>query len=256
MNRQNKSSLIYIPQIRSAASHRVVCFSYAGGSAATYMSWADKLDAHLELAVIQLPGRGIRLIEAPLQTMEEMVESIVAALKVLTDKPMVFFGHSMGARVAYEVSVALYQLGRDLPSMLIASSCLAPFVKRESSPTYLLSDQDFLNKISKLNGIPKVILEDEELMQLILPALRADFRIIETYRNTNPVRLPIVGVGLVGNQDIFSVSTLERWQCLFEHWHGVHHIEGDHFYVDKNKADVLRCVNTLIPENNDALMAD
>ena len=102
-----KTSLIYIPLQRSQATYRLLCFPYAGGSAATYMQWAEQLDADIELAVIQLPGRGIRLVEAAYSTMEEIVDAITNAMNLLQDKPFVFFGHSMGARVAYEVCLVL-----------------------------------------------------------------------------------------------------------------------------------------------------
>ncbi|ABD82983.1 thioesterase II family protein [Saccharophagus degradans] len=241
-----KTSLIYIPLQRSQATYRLLCFPYAGGSAATYMQWAEQLDADIELAVIQLPGRGIRLVEAAYSTMEEIVDAITNAMNLLRDKPFVFFGHSMGARVAYEVCLALEQKNKPLPVHFFASACAAPNIERELPPTYHLPNKVFLDKIAALNGSPQAVLEDEELMELILPALRADFKIIETYCNKNKHTLPLGVSVLVGSSEKFKPAALENWFDLFESNTGIHTVKGDHFFVDKNKQPVIDFINTTV----------
>ena len=240
------SSLIYFPKIKPNASLRLFCFPYAGGSSATYMPWSNLLPPDVELAVIQMPGRGARLAETPYQTMNELVQDLLAAFEGVRHKPFIFYGHSMGARVAYELMLKLYRFHYHLPVHFIASGSVAPFVPREEQ-TYHLPDDQFIEKLATLNGTPKEVLANPELMQLMLPALRADFKIIDTYCNKNKLVTPTRLTVLAGDQDNeVEQEELEGWFQLFESNTGINWISGDHFFVDKNRDDTLNVVNRVI----------
>jgi medium-chain acyl-[acyl-carrier-protein] hydrolase len=240
------ASLIYIPKIKPTAQIRLVCFSYAGGSAATYIPWQNDLDQTVELAVIQLPGRGMRLSTPPYQTMEELVQAIFLALDKNNPIPYVFFGHSMGARVAYELILMLYKSGHELPMHFIASGSAAPFIARTKENTYHLPDDEFIKKVGELNGSPKEILANWEIMQLLLPALRADFKIVETYCNKNQISIPTQISVFAGDKDDIDHADINGWFNLFESNTGIHWIPGDHFFVDKNRFKVLDTLNSLM----------
>src|SRR6478609_5908946 len=124
----NKAPLIYFPRLNPLASIRLICFSYAGGNPATYISWLPLLPEYVELAVIQLPGRGARIFEQPYQTMSSIVNAVFAELGKLSPKPYLLFGHSMGARVAYEVLLLLWRFKFPLPVHFIASGSGAPCI--------------------------------------------------------------------------------------------------------------------------------
>ncbi|MES2826395.1 MAG: alpha/beta fold hydrolase [Pseudomonadota bacterium] len=245
----NNLSLIYIPKIKPTAHVRLICFSYAGGNASTYMSWQNYLDPDVELAVVQLPGRGIRLTETPLQTMTELVKAIFLALEKLSPKPFIFYGHSMGARVAYELTLMLGYLQRRLPIHFIASGSVAPCIERTKENTYHLPDEDFIKKIGELNGSSTEVLANNEIMQMLLPALRADFKIIETYCNKSQVIIPTKISVLAGDEEEVEPADVEAWLKLFASNTGIHWISGDHFFVDKNRSDVLQVLNNLLEEH-------
>ncbi len=245
----NNSSLIYIPTIKPKAHLRLICFAYAGGSSATYISWQNYLDHQVELAVVQLPGRGIRLSEAPFQTMTELVKAIFLALEKLSSKPFIFYGHSMGARVAYELTLMLHRFHYRLPVHFIASGSVAPCIEKTTEHIYNLPDEDFIKKVGKLNGSPEEVLENTELMEILLPALRADFRIIETYCNKSQVVIPTKISVLAGDKEEVETADVEAWLKLFAFHTGIHWISGDHFFIDKNKLCVLEKLNSLVKEH-------
>jgi medium-chain acyl-[acyl-carrier-protein] hydrolase len=247
------SSLIFFPKPRPNALVRLICFSYAGGSSATYLSWQNDLDSNIELAVVQLPGRGARLSTPPFQTMTEIITALFLALEKLSNKPFIFYGHSMGARVAYELTLMLLRFQRPLPIHFIASGSVAPCIERTKELTYHLPDDEFIIKVGELNGSPPEVLANKEIMLLILPALRADFKIIETYHNNSKLTIPTKISVLAGDQEDLEIAHVEAWFALFQTKADLHWINGDHFFIEKNKTEVLEIVNTLIGEHLPAI---
>lgn len=248
----NHTSLIYIPKIKSKAIFRLICFPYAGGSSATYMSWQNLLHPDVELAVIQLPGRGIRLSEPPYSTMTELIKNIFLELEKLDRKPFIFYGHSMGARVAYELTLMLYRFHYQLPIHIFASGSVAPSIIRTKESIHRLPDNEFIAKIAALNGSPEAVIANREIMQLALPALRADFKIIETYCNKTQIIIPTKVSVFFGDKEDYDLNDIEAWFKLFKFNTGIHWIPGDHFFIETNKLNVLETINTLINHNIDA----
>lgn len=241
-----KSQLIYIPETKPNASIRLICFSYAGGNASTYLPWKHHLHPDIELAVIQLPGRGIRMAEDSYQTIGEIVRALFLALQELPEKPFMFYGHSMGARVAYELTIMLHRINYRLPTHVIASGSCSPDTPRKKEYIHNLPDDEFLEKIMELNGTPAEIHKNKEIMQLALPALRADFKIIEIYCSKNQIVLPTQVSVLVGDEDKVELVNLEGWFKLFKSNTGIHWVHGDHFFINKNSQHVVDIVNMLI----------
>jgi len=241
-----QSMILSIPKLRPDASIRLVCFPYAGGGSATYLPWQHHLDSNVELVIVQLPGRGARFSEAPYQTMTEIVTAIFYALKELDNKPVIFFGHSMGARVAYELTLMLCRYNSKLPVHFIASGSVAPCIKRTKEETHHLPDDEFIAKLIALNGSPLEVLANKELMQLMLPFLRADFKIIETYCNDSKFLIPTKLSILMGDEEEIENHEVEMWFELFENHMPINWVRGGHFFVDKNRGDVLKVVNAII----------
>lgn len=244
----DKSSLIYIPKPKQSAKLRLICFSYAGGNSATYVPWLPLLPNFVELAVIQLPGRGVRIFDEPYQTMATMVNDIVNAVGKLDTKPFIFYGHSMGARVAYEVTLALWRRQYRLPIHFIAAGSGAPCVVYSKDHIHHLPDDEFIAEVGALNGSSQEVLSNSEIMQLILPALRADFRIIENYCNASKLVIPAKISVFSGDKDDIECENLEKWLGLFQSNTGLHWIAGDHYFVDKNREDLLAALNNLFAE--------
>ncbi|HEY8940007.1 MAG TPA: alpha/beta fold hydrolase [Cellvibrio sp.] len=246
------NQLFHTPIKNSAAQIRLVCFAYAGGSSALFMPWLKYLPEHIELVLCQLPGRGARLCDQPYDGMEPLIRDLTHALQGYNDKPMVFFGHSMGAKVAYELCCALREKKLPLPVNLIASAAAAPFHSRRRLPIHDLPDAEFIAAIGKLNGTPAPALNNPELMALFLPALRADFKVVETYINTSRevlnTRLTLMGGVL---DETVSPSELADWNKLFTGTTAIRWFQGDHFFINSKSFAVLQHVNKVL---NDELL--
>jgi len=243
----NNNALFYIPEKKSAAQIRLVCFAYAGGSSAMFMPWLKHLPAYVELVVCQLPGRGVRLCDQAYDQMEPLVQDLLQAIKDYSDKPLVFLGHSMGAKVAYELCCGLREKGLPLPVNVIISAAGAPFHQRRNAPIHHLPDPAFIDALGKLNGTPAPALDNPELMALFLPALRADFKVVETYINTSRevlnTRLTLLGGVL---DETVSPAELADWNKLFIGTTAIHWFNEDHFYINRKSFAVLQQVNKVL----------
>jgi len=225
------------------ATVRLFCFPYAGGGAVIYRHWAESLPPEVAVCPVQLTGRGNRSREAPLTRMMPLVELIAQGIESFLDKPFAFFGHSMGATISFELARLLRKRGAPEPRHLFISGRCAPQSPDVETPIYDLPDENFLESIGRLNGTPKEALENLELMQFILPMLRADFEIIQTYKYEGglPLSCPITVFG--GSQDTeVSGMDLEAWGELTTGPFSLQIFPGDHFFLNTHQPDLLRAI--------------
>lgn len=218
----------------SAARAAVVCLPFGGGSSSFYRPWAARFPADVQLCAVDLPGRAARYAE-PLLT---HAEAVVEALLHLPDLsvPSVLFGHSLGAMLAYEWACALQQAGRRMPVHLVVSGRSAPHTVRARAPIHALSDADFLAEARRYQGLPDEVLAHQELVDLFLPILRADFAITERYRHRlrPPLRIPLSILG--GEHDpMIEPSELVRWSELTTATSRVEIFAGGHFYLAEHR---------------------
>ena len=242
----SQSKLIQIVASNAETEFRLVCFPYAGGSGATYQPWRKHLSSNIELALLKLPGRGERIFDNPIKHISELVTQIVDTLALLPDKKTLFFGHSLGAIVAYEVMRKQLYLGLRLPEFFIASGSESPCFDRSKNIISTLNDAEFKAKLKELGGTPTEVLENAELMSLIQHSLRADFQMAETYQNQHTSVIPSKVAVFLGTQDNIPSSQMLNWQKLFQHNLGIHHFDGGHFFVDTATEAVVERINTLV----------
>ncbi len=222
------------------ASLRLFCFPYAGGTAMVYRSWAQKLPAIVEVVAVQLPGRGSRTLEQPLSKPAELVEQLGSALAGSLNEPFAFFGHSMGALLAFELARLLRREGRALPRQLFISGRSAPQLSPVRGPLYNLSTDELLQELKQLEGTPREVLDHPELMELMLPILRADFSICDTYEYTEeaPLACPISAFG--GFQDVdVPRENLEAWREQTSSSFTLRMLPGNHFFLHSNETLLL-----------------
>lgn len=167
---------------RPDARLRVIGFPHGGGGPQAFREWGQQLPDDVELIALSLPGRGSRLADPLITDMAELVPCVVEALPAYFDKPFAFFGHSVGAIIAYEVTRELQQRQCPLPLHLFVSAHKAPHVAADSAPMYNLPDAELVDLLRDLGLVPEEALESEGLLDLILPPLKADFQLSETYR--------------------------------------------------------------------------
>jgi medium-chain acyl-[acyl-carrier-protein] hydrolase len=222
---------------RPQARINLFCFPHAGSGAAAYRPWLTAMPPEIEMRILQLPGREARLREQPFTRMDALLEVLSPAIELHLNRPYILFGHSMGALIAFELARALRQRGVPAPLALVVSGRRAPQLPDPEPPLHPLADGAFVGAmVRRYNGIPRVILEDIDLLRLFLPTLRADLELIETcqYRDEAPLAYPIIAMG--GETDgRATVSDLSAWQVQTNHPLSVHQFPGGHFYLQAER---------------------
>lgn len=223
---------------------RLFCLPYAGGSAAVFRDWPDFLPRAVAVCPIQLPGRLTRIYEPPLTDLRTLVRTLAQTLRPYLDLPFACFGHSMGALVAFELARELRRLGAPLPQQLFVSGRRAPHLRDTDPPLFHLPDDELLSELRKLNGTPQDVLDNAELMRLLLPVLRADFQMCQTYvyDADAPLSCPIAAFGGASDPELDD-GQLDAWR---EHTHGAftrHVLPGDHFYLHAAQPLLLRLLS-------------
>ncbi|WP_186049622.1 thioesterase II family protein [Burkholderia gladioli] len=226
---------------------RMFCFSYAGGSGSTYLPWQARLDPAIELVAVQLPGRASRLREAPIDSLPALVEQIAARIQFPDRLPFVFYGHSLGGLVAFELARYCKLRWMRTPRKLFISGCDAPRHRKAIRNVHELEGEAFIEALAQYNGTPPELLEHRELMSLLAPAIRADFAMAANYSyRPGPLLDMPIGV-LSGRDDVdLDLEHLGAWQRETSADCQVQWFEGDHFFIHPGQAEaaVLAHLNT------------
>ena len=229
-----------------SATLRLFCFAYAGGGASVYMPWAKLLPDDVEIVAVQLPGREARFHEAPLTNLVEVMDGIAHAVGANLDKPYMLFGHSLGALIAFELTRRFVAHARPLPQALVVSGKRSPQMPSRRRPFARLPDAEFIAEIANYKGTPSSILENRELMDLILPRLRADATLFDDsqYRSSGRLPCPIVAFG--GSDDAHvNADELLGWGELTETF-SHHTFIGDHFFIHGQQDAVIAALSDAI----------
>jgi medium-chain acyl-[acyl-carrier-protein] hydrolase len=239
----NGSSWLSVNRPRPHARLRLFCFPYAGGNATAFYRWADQLPASVEVCPVQFPGRGARSPEKLLTALPQVIEALINELPPFLDKPFAFFGHSMGGLVCFELARALRTRFDLQPMQMFISGCRAPHLPDPDPPAANLPDSELLAELLRLNGTPPEILEHRELLAYMLPMLRADFSVCETYvyEQSKPLDCPITGFG--GLEDPKATrEAVERWRNMTTGNFVLRMFPGGHFFIHTSERAFL---NTL-----------
>lgn len=226
---------------------RLFCFPYAGGGAAAFRKWSEELPLSIEVCSVHLPGRGPRLMEAPFTEMRVLIEALAGGLLPYLDKPFAFFGHSLGAIIGFELARYLRRYHKQEPRYLFVSAAPAPQLREREKPIHNLPDAEFIRELGKLNGTPHEVLENKELMQLMLPMLRADFALSEkySYRNEPPLDCPIAAYGGEGDHNV-SREHLKAWREQTATAFSLNIIPGDHFFLHGSQTQLLASLSGVL----------
>lgn len=224
-----------------SADLRLICFPYAGTGASAYRLWSAGIPREFEVCAVQPPGRESRFRDPPCRRIEDLVLPVVEALLPFLDRPFAVFGHSMGAIVASEFVCELSRRGARLPLHLFVSGRRAPHLPDPDPPFSTLPDAQFVAEIQRrYGGIPAEILADQEMLQVLLPALRADIAAIEAYpaRADMRVECPLTVFG--GTNDTRATQEqLAAWRDVATGSFRLRTFEGDHFYLTLRRQELL-----------------
>jgi medium-chain acyl-[acyl-carrier-protein] hydrolase len=218
------------------AKLRLFCLPFAGGGCQFFRDWHENLPISIEVCGIQLPGREKRIQEKPMTRHTEFIDQIIEAVRDRIGKPYAIFGHSMGALLGYEVVRAIRSAGISQPCLLVSSGRRAPHLPQVLPLIHALPDEQFIEEVKGFNGTPKEVIESKELLELIMPILRADFTLCETYTYDSEPPLPCSIKAYGGLQDhTVSREELDAWQQHTARTFTMRMFPGDHFYIQSSR---------------------
>ncbi len=229
--------------------YRIFLFPPAGGDVSTYLHWEDLLPDFVEVCFVKLPGRGMRISEPAIDDLDELTEQLLVGIERYNDLPFVFFGHSMGGLVAYGLAQKMQERNMKMPEKLMISSIKAPsymnrftesLTEDNDDKLYKKSDKEFLSRVEKLGGIPKILLDSKGFLELILPYFKRDMKLCETYDPANAKVLDIPFEIFGGNKDgIVNREELNGWKKFTSRSCAVTIFPGNHFYFLDNPTTLL-----------------
>lgn len=224
---------------------QLICFPHAGGGGQFFRPWRDQLGPEIEVLPVVLPGRETRWQETPLTSMDEVVRLAMRELGAKLGTRFAFFGHSLGAAVAYELARRHFSEPGSGLAQLFVSARRAPHAPMRQVPAHALSRDEFLGRVRVLNGIPDEVMADRDLMDTYLPCLRADFAVNETYAPTRVEQLPVPVTAFIGQADpAVGIAEMLRWKDTTAARFSLRVFSGDHFYLKGGRADLYTAIAT------------
>jgi medium-chain acyl-[acyl-carrier-protein] hydrolase len=231
-----------VPKVPNAGGAwlNVYCIAHAGAGTGAFVPWRAVVPPGIALKLVRLPGRESRSLEMPLTSLFQAAAAVAVAIQAEAPQVYALFGHCSGAWIAFEAARELTLSGL-LPLALYASGQVSPSLHNEKAQRVSMSDDELLNELVRSGGTAATILASPEIVEHILPTLRADRRMVDTYRY-DPTRRPLLGSPvrvLVGQQDDLSLAELDAWQCTTSAPLEIWHFPGDHFFIWSEARDIL-----------------
>lgn len=224
--------------INAGAALRLFAFPFAGGSAAAYRTWAGKLPG-VEVVAVCLPGRERRIEEAAFDSLPALMGQLVPQIAPLLDRPFALFGHSMGALLAFELARRLDKAHLPQPEQLFVSAFHVPEMLPQRQRLAHLPDQEFLERLTRYGGIPAAVLETPELLRLLVPTMRADFGLLETFDYRAGPLLACDIAAFYGTSDHAApCADMKGWGRHTSGGFTLSGFEGGHFFL-KSAEDAL-----------------
>lgn len=222
---------------------RLYCFSHAGGNASDFLPWRKLFDASFEICAIALPGRGARRSEHPRHQLTELAGELAQAISAETSIPFAFFGHSLGALLAFETARYCQQHALPTPLHVFASGCPAPQHRNPARGISNLPTDELIAVLRGYNRTPPEVLANAELMDMVLPAIRADFAMAEQYAYLPAPALRMPVTVLAGASDhAMSAAQAQGWAKETSAECRIRWYDGGHFFLDQHLPAVARCI--------------
>ncbi|MFI8894984.1 thioesterase II family protein [Streptomyces paradoxus] len=219
---------------------RLLCLPHAGGSAGFFHDWRHAFGDDVEVLAARYPGRQERIAEEPLTSIEELADALADELVPYLGTPLAVFGHSMGASVGYELALRLEARHHTALDLLMVSCRKAPHLLTPRTAA-LGGDTALLDEVRRLGGTDAALLDDEDLRELVLPALRTDFAAVARYtaRPGVPLGCPVAGYVGADDPDI-RADDVAAWASLAPKGFDLTVLPGGHFYLMDRRDDLVR----------------
>ncbi|OQM44148.1 hypothetical protein B6A27_18285, partial [Anoxybacillus sp. UARK-01] len=221
------------------AKYRIVCFPYAGASGYLFKRWPELLAPDFEIITIDLPGHGTKIKEKPFDSAFEVANRLASEIELYSDKPLIFLGHSGGAILAFETCRILLKKGIRI-NRLFALASRAPHVELKDPPRYHLPDSEFLTRVNEFGGLSDELLKNKELLSLMIPTMRADEKLAETYLYKGELKILPFPISIYGGKDDrIEIAELEDWTELSSANCEIKLFDGGHFFLQEHEDIVL-----------------
>jgi medium-chain acyl-[acyl-carrier-protein] hydrolase len=232
--------------LNSSASLRVYCFPCAGGGTAMFDSWPEAVSPWAEICPVLLPGREERIMEPPPTHMAELIPALADGIQdELAERPFAFFGHSMGGYIAFELARELGARGHSAPVHVFLAGC-GPEQALGDPRKHVLPDGDFIDMLKTMKGTPREFFDDPDLVDLLLPTIRADFQLAETYVAPPDARLPVPLTAFAGaGDDQVTPGEVALWERHTAATFSLRVVPGDHFAFQASPAVLGSVTQTL-----------
>lgn len=254
MSTKSSNKWFSVRPARNAPAFRLFCFPHVGAGASVFNIWpAAWAPGNVELWGVRLPGREQRLSETPFQRMELLIDALYEAMAPHLNTPYAFYGHSLGTVVAFEMARRIRRGGKPGPVRLLISAHSAPQLGLRRPPLHKLPKEEFEDELRRFAGTPDEVLQNEDLMNLMTSALRADFEVDETYsyEDKPPLDCPISAFGGRDDSDV-SQADLAAWSIHTSQQFSLQMMDGDHFFVFRSSEFLARLSDELkihLPES-------
>ena len=238
------------PNPRPEAPIRLFCVPYAGSGAAAYRGWAENAPG-LDVAYVQLPGRENRLREKPFTSIAALVEALASELDTWIDRPYALYGHSLGGIVAFELARALRPRHRDALHLFVSAS-RAPHLPSPHADVRHLPDLALLEEVHRrYDSVPAQLMNDPELRELLVPCLRADLTLLETYQHAQaePLACGITCFGAASDR-VVSRDAIEPWSAHTQKDFKLNMIEGNHLFLQTARTSLLVAIQATLLEDS------
>lgn len=247
---QSSDKWFFCKQAKPQASTRLFCFPFGGGGASVFHSWADAMGDDVEVRALQLPGRESRFREEMVRDIGSVVENITRALASCQDRPYAFFGYSLGSLLAFETCRELRRQNLDLPQRLFIGALSAPQLPPPHPPIASLGDREFTDRVEYYYQPQNEAWENAELRAFLLPLLKADIALYESYRYRDEAPLSCPIDVLAGDDDRATpVESTRDWSRQTSAGMTHHLLGGGHFFIDAHLDEIQRLVRkSLQPE--------
>ncbi|URM90689.1 alpha/beta fold hydrolase [Streptomyces sp. MRC013] len=231
----------------AAPSVRLFCLPYGGGGTSIYAAWPSLFPDDVEVCPVELPGRLTRWREKAFERAEPLVDELATALSGELDVPYALFGHSMGALLAFELARALRRRGAAEPRVLFVSGAPAPQLRRRHRQIHDQPDDVVVGRLRELGAVPEEVYAEPELLDLLMPTIRADFSVVETYvhRPEPPLGCPVVAFAGTEDREV-PADRVDPWHEQTTGGFTRRLLPGDHFFLHSARTALLDSVRAAL----------
>ncbi len=227
---------------------KVFCLPYAGGSAMVYKKWMPYSSNFVEIHPVELAGRGNRYNESFYEQFSDAVNDAFNLIKgYLNQSPYALFGHSMGSTMVYELYYKIMEHHLTGPIHIFFSGSKPPYTRVSNCLIHKLPDHEFIEEILKLGGTPREVFENEELFDIFIPILRADYKILENYKYYEKDKKINCPITVLNSESDISMDEMGNWKYHTDLHCNFYHFDGGHFFINENFKQIARMIdNTLV----------